>query len=194
MRFSHCTSYAVGSRHLPAARALLFWPFSGVRAQTRRSSRRACDMTPALYVLDFAEIGLADVATVGGKNASLGEMFRALKPKRVGVLDGFATTAAAYRHLLSAQGLEGRLRTIFSPFDPENLVELARRGEAARAAVLETQIPQVVRVAICRRIRPPVRARGTPTRTGGTVIRHGGRPAGGVLRRRGRNLPECARP
>ena len=105
-------------------------------------------MTRAPYVLDFAEISLADVARVGGKNASLGEMFRALKPKRVGVLDGFATTADAYRRLLGTEGLEGRLRTIFSPFDPENLVELARRGEAARAAVLATPIPEDVRAVI----------------------------------------------
>ena len=85
---------------------------------------------------------------VGGKNASLGEMFRALKPQRVGVLDGFATTADAYRHLLGTKGLEERLRKTFSPFDPENLVELARRGEAARAAVLDTPIPEDLRAAI----------------------------------------------
>ena len=90
------------------------------------------------YVMDFAEITLKDLPSVGGKNASLGEMFRALKPKGVGVLDGFATTADAYRHLLATNGLEERLRSIFSPLDPENLVELSRRGEAARAAVLET--------------------------------------------------------
>jgi pyruvate,water dikinase len=66
-------------------------------------------MTPTPYVLDFSEISLADVPKVGGKNASLGEMFRALKPRGVGVLDGFATTADAYRHLLGTMGLEERL-------------------------------------------------------------------------------------
>jgi pyruvate,water dikinase len=107
-------------------------------------------MTPTTSadVMDFADIRLTDVATVGGKNASLGEMFQALKPKGVGVLDGFATTAHAYRRLLATDGLEDRLRAIFSPFDPENLVALSRRGEAARAAVLETCIPDDVRTAI----------------------------------------------
>jgi pyruvate,water dikinase len=105
-------------------------------------------MTPSPYVRDFSEISLAEVPNVGGKNASLGEMFRALKPKHVGVLDGFATTADAYRHLLSTKDLEERLRIIFGPFDPENLVELARRGEAARAAILETPIPEDLRTAI----------------------------------------------
>jgi pyruvate,water dikinase len=99
-------------------------------------------------VLDFSEIGLGDLARVGGKNASLGELFRALKPRGVGVLDGFATTADAYRLLLEGRGLEGRLRAIFEGFDPENLDELARRGQMARTAVLETPIPEAVRAAV----------------------------------------------
>ena len=105
-------------------------------------------MTKTPYILDFGEITLKDLARVGGKNASLGEMFRALKPHGVGVLDGFATTADAYRHLLATSGLEERLRSIFTPFDPEELPELSARGEAARAAVLETPIPDDLRNAI----------------------------------------------
>ena len=105
-------------------------------------------MTTSAYVRDFADISLDDLPQVGGKNASLGEMFRALRPQGVGVLDGFATTADAYRHLLAENGLEARLRAIFTPFDPENLSELSRRGEAARAAVLETPIPDELRTAI----------------------------------------------
>ena len=107
-------------------------------------------MAPTLssYVLDFADIALADLPRVGGKNASLGELFRALKPKGVGVLDGFATTADAYRRLLDTAGLDGRLRAIFDAFDPEDLADLSRRGDAARAAVLETSMPDDVRAAI----------------------------------------------
>jgi pyruvate,water dikinase len=100
------------------------------------------------YVLDFSQIGLSDLARVGGKNASLGELFRALKSTGVGVLDGFASTADAYRQLLRTGGLEDRLRAIFDPFDPENLDELTRRGQAARAAVLETPLPEDLRAAI----------------------------------------------
>jgi pyruvate,water dikinase len=100
------------------------------------------------HVLDFAQIGLGDLPRVGGKNASLGELFRALKPKGVGVLDGFATTADAYWRLLRSSGLEDRLRSIFNSFDPENLTELAQRGQAARAAVLETPLPDDLRTAI----------------------------------------------
>ena len=99
-------------------------------------------------VLDFSDIALIDLGRVGGKNASLGELFRALKPKGVGVLDGFATTADAYRRLLATQGLEARLRAIFDGLDSENLAELARRGQAARTAVLETSLPDDLKAEI----------------------------------------------
>lgn len=99
-------------------------------------------------VLDFAEIALSDVGRVGGKNASLGELFRALKPHGVCVLDGFATTADAYRRLLATGNLEAKLRVIFTALDPENLSELARSGQAARTAVLETPVPDDLRAAI----------------------------------------------
>ena len=55
------------------------------------------------HTLDFGQITLNDVARVGGKNASLGELYNSLRAAGVGVLDGFATTADAYRSLL-AQG------------------------------------------------------------------------------------------
>ncbi|HEX7069494.1 MAG TPA: PEP/pyruvate-binding domain-containing protein, partial [Rhodothermales bacterium] len=100
------------------------------------------------YVLDFADITLADLARVGGKNASLGELFAALKPKGVGVLDGFATTADAYWRLLKCGDLEARLHRIFSTLDAEDLTQLSRAGEAARAAVLETPVPDEVKAAV----------------------------------------------
>jgi len=101
-----------------------------------------------LDILDFADIRLADVGRVGGKNASLGELFRALKPKGVGVVDGFATTADAYRRFLRVGGLEDRLRSTFQSLDPENLTELAQRGQAARTAVLGTSLPDDLRSSI----------------------------------------------
>jgi pyruvate,water dikinase len=99
-------------------------------------------------VLDFGEISLRDLARVGGKNASLGELFAELKPQGVNVLDGYATTSAAYRRLLAEQGLGSRLRALFTDFDPEDLDALARRGEAARAAVLATPLPADVQDAV----------------------------------------------
>jgi pyruvate,water dikinase len=98
--------------------------------------------------IDFADLTLDDVARVGGKNASLGELFRHLQPRGVGVVDGFATTADAYRLLLAEHGLGERLRTLLTGFDPEDLAELARRGHAARASVLETPLPAAFREAV----------------------------------------------
>jgi hypothetical protein len=103
---------------------------------------------PTGYTLDFTEIRMSDLARVGGKNASLGEMFNALKPKSVGVTDGFATTAAAYWRLLDQEGLKARLQSIFSNLNVEDAEQLAASGHRARAAVLETPIPQDIREAV----------------------------------------------
>ena len=100
------------------------------------------------YTLDFSEIRNGDVALVGGKNASLGELFSALKPKGVGVLDGFALTTDAYWRLLEEQGLRAKLEKIFSNLDPENLEQLAAKGHEARTQILQTPLPEVLRSAI----------------------------------------------
>ena len=95
-----------------------------------------------IYTLNFSEIGLKDVTRVGGKNASLGELFNSLKAKGVGVLDGFATTADAYRALLAEGELEYELRSLVSDFDHEDVDELRRRGHAARVAILDMPLPK----------------------------------------------------
>lgn len=109
--------------------------------------------------LSFSEIHLSDISRVGGKNASLGELYNSLKPKGVNVLDGFATTDAAYRRLLSERNLRDELRSILTGFDPQDTKELQIRGQRARAAVLETPLPEGLRDAflteyrnLCKRI------------------------------------------
>lgn len=101
-----------------------------------------------IYTLGFSEIGLKDTARVGGKNASLGELFNSLKPKGIGVVDGFATTADAYRSLLSQDELEYELRSLVSDFDYDDVEELRRRGHAARTAVLDMPLPRELREAV----------------------------------------------
>jgi pyruvate, water dikinase len=100
------------------------------------------------YTLDFAHITLEDVPRVGGKNASLGQLFNALKPQGIGVLDGFATTVEAYHRLLAEHELGTKLHAIFTAFDAEDVHELAQRGTAARAAVLETPLPDALSASI----------------------------------------------
>jgi pyruvate,water dikinase len=100
------------------------------------------------YIADFSEIRMGDVARVGGKNASLGEMFSALKPQGVGVLDGFAITTDAYWRLLEEQDLRASLEKLFLILDPENLEQLAAKGHEARTRILQTPIPGVLQAAI----------------------------------------------
>jgi pyruvate, water dikinase len=93
------------------------------------------------YTLRFSEIGMSDVTRVGGKNASLGELFVALKPQGVGVLDGFAITTEAYWRHLEEQNLREKLEDVLSNLDPNNLEQLAEAGYAARTHILQTQLP-----------------------------------------------------
>jgi pyruvate,water dikinase len=102
----------------------------------------------AELVLDFSRIAARDVARVGGKNASLGELFNALRSKGIGAIDGFATTSDFYRRFLTEKNLAARLNQILSGFDVEDTAELARRGQAARSAVLETALPDELRSAV----------------------------------------------
>jgi len=95
----------------------------------------------ATYTLSFCEIRMSDVAKVGGKNASLGELSNAFAAKGVGVLDGFAITTNAYWRLLQEHDLRTKLESLFSKFDPENLDQLASTGHAARTLILETPLP-----------------------------------------------------
>lgn len=103
--------------------------------------------------LDFSEIRMTDVPRVGGKNASLGELFSALKPKSIGVLDGFAITTDAYWLLLGQRRLRQELEGVFSTLDPENLESLAAAGHAARTLILATPLPDNLRSAILESYR-----------------------------------------
>ena len=104
--------------------------------------------TKLVYTLDLAQVSMEDLPRVGGKNASLGELLNTLKPKGIGVLDGFATTVDAYRALLEQDQLEYELRSLLSDFDAEDVEELGIRGHAARAAILKTALPDELRDAI----------------------------------------------
>ena len=90
-----------------------------------------------VYIRRFGDFGIADVPTVGGKTAGLGEMYRSLSGEGVRVPDGFAITADAYRHTLEAAGALGSLHEALDGLDPEDLDDLARRAKRARDIVYE---------------------------------------------------------
>ncbi|HSK74567.1 MAG TPA: phosphoenolpyruvate synthase [Pyrinomonadaceae bacterium] len=99
-------------------------------------------------VLDLSEVGAGDVALVGGKCASLGELFRELTEKGVNSVDGFSTTSYAYEQLLETEGLRKRLQKLLKGLDVDNLEELARVGGEARQLMLETPFPKDLEEAI----------------------------------------------
>jgi pyruvate, water dikinase len=99
-------------------------------------------------VLDLSEVGADDVEVVGGKCASLGELFRTLAPRGVRAVDGFATTSEAYRMLLAADGLGKRLRELMHGLDHEDMNALNTAGREARALMLDTPLPREVHEAI----------------------------------------------
>jgi pyruvate, water dikinase len=103
---------------------------------------------PKSFIRWFSEIGLGDVSSVGGKNASLGEMYRELVPRGVRVPNGFAITADAYFLLLDSNGLEGRIRDLLTGIDTQNNNLLRERGQRIRHALLDAKIPQALQDSI----------------------------------------------
>ena len=93
------------------------------------------------YVIKLEELGMDDIETVGGKNASLGEMIRNLSSLGVAVPGGFATTAAAYRKFLGADGLDKRINDLLGKLDVDDIEALSRAGASIRGWIMETPLP-----------------------------------------------------
>jgi pyruvate, water dikinase len=104
--------------------------------------------TPTSLVRWFDEIGIEDVPFVGGKNASLGEMYRELASQGVNVPNGFAITAHAYREFLREAGLEAIITDAVRDLDTQDLENLRRRGSRVRHAMLAAALPQALERAI----------------------------------------------
>jgi pyruvate, water dikinase len=93
------------------------------------------------YVRFFRQIGIEDVPLVGGKNASLGEMYRNLAPQGVNVPNGFAITADAYRHVLTRAKAWGPLREALVGLRADDMEDLTRRAARAREIVFGAGLP-----------------------------------------------------
>ncbi|MCD1294371.1 phosphoenolpyruvate synthase [Methanocella sp. CWC-04] len=92
-------------------------------------------------ILWFDEIGMETLPQVGGKNASLGEMYRELTSQDVRIPNGFAITARGYWHFLKSAGILDKLKETLSGLDKSNLQDLAERGRKAREMILNARIP-----------------------------------------------------
>jgi pyruvate,water dikinase len=93
------------------------------------------------YIRWFRDLSLADLPQVGGKTASLGEMFRELTPLGVRIPDGFALTAAAYRDAVDAAGAWDELHRLLDGLDKRDVDALARAGRRARELVYAAPLP-----------------------------------------------------
>lgn len=100
------------------------------------------------YVSWFRDLSVDDVPRVGGKNASLGEMYRELTSKGVRVPNGFAITAQAYRDMLSEAGAWEPLHELLDGLDKDDAAELARRGHVARERIYRAGLSPSLREQI----------------------------------------------
>jgi pyruvate,water dikinase len=105
------------------------------------------------YVIPFERLGMHDVETVGGKNASLGEMIGSLTKLGVQVPGGFATTAQAYREFLQQQGLADRIRAELAGLDVDDVTKLAATGAKIRGWILATPFPPEIEKAVLEELR-----------------------------------------
>jgi pyruvate,water dikinase len=93
------------------------------------------------FVLWFKEIGIKDVPSVGGKNASLGEMYSKLTKKGVPVPNGFAVTSAAYDYFIESTGLKKQIREILKDLNTHSIQNLQAKGKEVREAILKAEFP-----------------------------------------------------
>lgn len=98
-------------------------------------------MGDSKYIRWFEEIGIDNIPLVGGKNASLGEMYRELTEKDISIPNGFAVTAGAYWHVLESAGVLEKLKDTLEGLDTSDVSDLAERGKKARSIVLDAGIP-----------------------------------------------------
>ncbi len=100
------------------------------------------------FILWFDEIGIEDVPLVGGKNASLGEMYQKLHSKGIKVPNGFAITAYAYRYFLKYAGIEDEIRKILKNLDTHDISNLQRKGRQVRDVIRHAEFPPDLTQAI----------------------------------------------
>ncbi|MBT4335362.1 phosphoenolpyruvate synthase, partial [bacterium] len=94
------------------------------------------------YILWFNELGIKDIPYVGGKNASLGEMYSKLVKKGVLVPNGFAVTAFAYRTFMKKTGTDKKIKELLKGLDTHNIRDLMTRGSKVRQAILKQELPK----------------------------------------------------
>ena len=102
----------------------------------------------SVYAIPFEQLRNTDVGSVGGKNASLGEMISQLNAKEVRVPTGFATTADAYREFLAQDGLDHKINGLLDVLNADDTQALAICGTQIRKWIMEAEFPAALNAAI----------------------------------------------
>lgn len=105
------------------------------------------------YIKKLEEITLKDIPSVGGKTASLGEMFCHLKPKGINIPNGFAITAEAYTLLLKKNKLDQKIKALLDDLDSSEIKKLAEKGRTIRSLIREVPLPDSLREEITQAYR-----------------------------------------
>src|SRR5256885_10017279 len=99
-------------------------------------------MAETVRVIPFECVRMRDLAQVGGKNASLGEMIGELGARGIRVPGGFATTAFAYREFLARNGLAERIDQRLADLDVDDVTALTAAGAEIRGWLIEAALPK----------------------------------------------------
>lgn len=94
------------------------------------------------YIKHFKEISLSDVPLVGGKNASLGEMYQKLAPKGINLPNGLATTSQSYYYFLDQTGIRKDIIKLLDGLDVKNVKDLEKRAAKIRALIIRAKLPK----------------------------------------------------
>ena len=93
-------------------------------------------------IISFAKLGIGDIAQVGGKNASLGEMFQKLNPLGIRIPGGFAVTAAAYREFIDHNQLKGFIANQLASLDLVHFSNLRKVSSSIKTKILKGELPK----------------------------------------------------
>jgi pyruvate,water dikinase len=100
------------------------------------------------FILWFDQVGIVDVGLVGGKNASLGEMYTNLVPRGIRVPNGFAVTAYAYRYFIEKAGLIDFISETLKDLDTSDVKNLQKIGKKIREKIVEAKLPEELKLEI----------------------------------------------
>lgn len=105
------------------------------------------------YISPFSELTVKDLAQVGGKNASLGEMIKNLSPLGIAVPNGFAVTVAAFYDFLSFNAMSPQIQTVLDRLNRLTLENLSEVGSSCRAIIMHGIFPEELKLAIVQAYR-----------------------------------------